>query len=249
MTLADPRLVKTLNIYFAEHLPKLPEIYRWPVPQDLKDGAHSAPYQENRHFKSRMTEAWQKGDPSEWLQIAKDVIQNWGGIRSHKPDTISSYVDMAANTDGNRGITPDLPYKGVASYSKLLAIADPQQYAIYDARVAVSLNAIQCLYGGTALGSFAFRYLSGRNNTTGHSGKRGGFSYTEGYRFQDLKARGWASVRRDETYCHYLQTLHACADHFSDYDLCDLEMLLFADAENLSKLAAARDGRQIISRR
>ena len=40
---------------------------------------------------------------------------------------------------------PETPLSGIASFSKVLAIKDPLKYAIYDARVAVSINAIQMI--------------------------------------------------------------------------------------------------------
>ena len=37
--------------------------------------------------------------------------------------------------------------KGIASWSKAIVVHDPNEYAIFDARVAISLNCIQKLYG------------------------------------------------------------------------------------------------------
>jgi len=40
---------------------------------------------------------------------------------------------------------PSTPFSGIASYSKIFSIKDPDRYAIFDARVSASLNAIQLI--------------------------------------------------------------------------------------------------------
>jgi len=102
----------------------------------------------------------------------------------------------------------------VASYSKLFSIARPEAYAIYDARVAACLNAVQ-INGGIRRG-IAFNCLPGRNNVVGNTVTKRG---------------NWVLIKRDETYSRYLDLLETCRAKLPGYDLPRLEMALFANAE------------------
>lgn len=125
--------------------------------------------------------------------------------------------------------SPATPLKGVASYSKIFAIADMKKYAIYDARVAVCLNAIQ--WNSNIHKGIAFNYIPGRNNVTGHARKKIGFAYNDHFKTKNLVKAGWQRVQRDKTYRVYLDTLNECLKHFREYSLYDLEMVLFSNAE------------------
>lgn len=75
-------------------------------------------------------------------ELAKWVIQNWGGIGGNSTDTIASYVEGLSDYSSK---AVDLfiekrRIKGVSSWSKLLAFHDPKRWAIYDSRTAVALN-------------------------------------------------------------------------------------------------------------
>ena len=74
---------------------------------------------------------------------------------------------------------PSTPLSGISSFSKILAIKGPDKYAIYDARVAVSLNAIQIIYQISS--GVAFPYVLGRNRITGDATSKPprGFVYRE----------------------------------------------------------------------
>lgn len=125
--------------------------------------------------------------------------------------------------------SPSTPIKGVASYSKVFAITNLNIYAIYDARVAVSLNAIQ--WNANLKEGVAFNYIPGRNNITGNTEKRIGFAYQDQFKVRNLIKIGWIGLKRDETYSYYLDTLRECLKHFPKFKLYDLEMVLFANAE------------------
>ena len=71
------------------------------------------------------------------LKLAKYLVSDWGGVRSNRDKTLNKYISWI-----NEGKYPDI-IGGIASYSKLYSFYDPDMYAIYDARVAVSLNMIQ----------------------------------------------------------------------------------------------------------
>lgn len=187
-------------------------------------------FHQNIKLKEQISKLWMNGDKR---IIAEWIVRNWGGIKGNRPETLDRYVSIIQNNNGHKGNGGfGKQIKGVASYSKILMATNPEKYAIYDARVAVSLNAIQ-LIDKTENG-LAFNYLSGRNRITGDNSKKRGFSSDPKYKVASLiKTHGFSRIQRDGTYGVYLDLLHKVKTHFPDYKLYHLEMALFADAEAL----------------
>lgn len=164
------------------------------------------------------------------MEIANWIIRDWGGIKSNKRDTISHYVSMLS-TDCSH-----FPIKGIASYSKLLSFYDFDRYAIYDSRVAVSLNAIQFI--ASADRGLAFPYLSGRNNITGNSIKKVGFSHLKKFSTNTLCLdKNWIRVSPNSAYSEYINFLSRIQSDLNNAPLYSLEMALFAQAETLAIIA------------
>lgn len=161
-------------------------------------------------------------------EIANWIIYNWGGIRSNDTKTIKRFVAML---DVENSPTP---LKGVASYSKLLAFYDLERYAIYDARVAVSLNAIQIIAGVTD--GVAFPYVSGRNNITGHAGKKIGFSCLKKFSPAELCKipSKWIKIENDAAYVVYIELLKNLKRQLTRNEIYTMEMALFSQAELLA---------------
>ena len=227
--------ISALVQYMTIELPQLEATYGWKTPE-LKGfprcGERS--YTANIDLKNYLNRQWRSaGSKSEKVEIARVVISDWGGVRNNKMQTLEKYVDHIEMSD------PPMPIKGVASYSKLYSIVRPDDYVIYDARVAVCLNAVQ-FNCGLRKGS-AFNYVPGRNNITGHAEKRTGFAYDSRFQTKSLIKRGWKRIKRDDTYGLYLSMMKECLSHFKGKKLRDLEMVLFANAESeCSKAMNAR---------
>ena len=215
--------ISALVDYFSYELPKLEKNYEWKIPKiaGFKDSGKND-YLSNVSLKKFLHECWTRtnGD-GERLKIASLVVKDWGGVKNNKLETLKKYVDELISD------LPSTPIKGVASYSKIFSIANLDKYAIYDARVAACLNAVQWNFGVKGL---AFNYIPGRNNTTGHSGKRIGFVYQEQFKTESLISCGWGEIEKEKTYETYLKVLKECHSHFENYNLYDLEMVLFANA-------------------
>lgn len=217
-------LIQSLNKYFKKELPRLRDTYSWIIPK--LEGVHYAglcDYESNVKLKKLFHMQWLKANASERLVLAKRVVADWGGVKGNHPETMARYVDEVHEEN------PKTPLKGVASYSKIFSIVNLDKYAIYDARVAVCLNAIQWNLSSKYL--VAFNYISGRNNITGNTVKRSGFAYDQRFKVKSLHANGWHSLKRDDTYQFYLNTLYECLKSFPKYKLYDLEMVLFSNAE------------------
>ena len=150
--------------------------YNWDLPRMSFDGTplhtNKTSFEANVELKTRLNEAW-NANPDLRREIVEWVVATWGGIRCNRQQTLDFYCSRASRED------PSTPLSGISSFSKILAIKDPDKYAIYDARVAVSLNAIQMIYQVSS--GIAFPYVSVRNRITGDAASKppGGFIYRE----------------------------------------------------------------------
>ena len=217
-------LLPIFEAYFDNELPKLKDSYRWKIPRiDGFNKCGEYDYSSNVELKEYFHNKWHDACSDEKTIIAKQVVSDWGGVRGNRDSTLDHYVSEAVSSK------PSCLLKGVASYSKIFSITDLAKYAIYDARVAVSLNAIQWNAGSKC--GLTFNYVPGRNNVTGNAIKKTGFAFRQEFRTANLIKSGWHHVPRDKTYRTYLDLLTACLRTFPTYKLYDLEMVLFANAE------------------
>lgn len=232
MDMPPKQLVDNLLNYFRGEgcfeglgLPQLPKNYVWPKKGNFPPYSHLAEieegagdnYAKNITLKEQSPHIWENGDK---LEVSKWVIADWGGIKGNRDATIERFVDAICE-----GQYPS-EIKGVASYSKILSFIDPNRFAIYDARVAISLNAIQLLRGernGTA-----FTYLPGRNT------KLQEFRSLPSTQRRALLQVGWNAVKANDCYTFYLNTLKRVNSELGMGKLYELEMSLFADAEKLA---------------
>lgn len=160
--------------------------------------------------------------------ISEWIIKEWGGI-SRLSKNIEMYIDCAKSKK--------YPVKldGVASYSKLFAMFHYKEFAIYDARVAVSLNIVQLL--AAEKNAIFFPFLPGRNKTTGHNSKDGrGFSRLKEFSREQIantSLQEWyTATPNNEVYGVYNDILKRVSKRI-DWPLHDIEMLLFSQAEDL----------------
>ncbi|WP_444894683.1 hypothetical protein ACJJIE_11385 [Microbulbifer sp. TRSA001] len=216
--------INALVEYFKNEVPKLESRYSWKIPQfsDFESSGKSG-YQQNIELKHHFNAKWQSSNTENKLALSKEVVADWGGVRGNKDETLTSYVNELIKEK------PRTPLKGIASYSKIFSIVDMDRYAIYDARVAACLNAVQWNHGVST--GLAFNYISGRNNVVGNSINKSGFVYQEEFKVSSLVAAGWQRIKRSDTYQVYLDVLKQCLKSLPGYKLYDLEMVLFANAE------------------
>lgn len=226
--------------FFAQYLPQLDQTYKWPVRPKTKEGLPnfawhptSGTMAECIAMKQHLTEAWAKADELERARLAKWIVSDWGGVRTNSAETLSQYV--AAIT---RGTVP-ASLQGVASYSKILSVVDCTQYAIYDARVAACLNAVQLLYNQNAEPAEApqfFHYIPGRNTAIqGNKRERG---FVQVFPKSELVTRrGWQEVKKDDSYATYLTLLNSLKPRFPGYQIYHFEMALFSLGPELCRRA------------
>lgn len=233
----DSSIVDSFVSFFSGYLipglglPALKTSYTWSLPRSASDFIGTLPegngYDANVGLKIGLHEKWKTSEDEQVRRnIAHWVIKNWGGVRGNRDETLAGYVDMA---DAEEPLTP---IKGVASYSKLLSIVHPSKYAIYDARVAVALNAVQLFNGRKGI---VFPYVSGRNKITGDSVNKRGFAKLRKFSARELERQGWTVIAPRVGYQMYIQLLNEVRSRFTHkHELHDFEMTLFSQAEQLA---------------
>lgn len=75
--------------------------------------------------------------PDSRTELAKWIVQDWGGVDKRGSAQYDKIVREAESWPGNRAVEQ---HKNPAQWSKYLAFRWPTQAAIYDSRVAFSLN-------------------------------------------------------------------------------------------------------------
>ncbi|WP_415833358.1 hypothetical protein [Kerstersia similis] len=223
--------ISSLCDFFRREIPHLPKNYNWRIPliEGFPNSGHVG-YQANLELKAHFKRQWEEATYDGRLQIAKNIVSDWGGVHANRPETLERYVKALLDT-----VDPPTPLQGIASYSKIFAVVYPDRFAIYDARVAACLNAVQ-LNAGIQKG-IAFKYVPGRNNVVGNA--RSGQGFTQDARFspKNLISSGWLPVSSSETYKKYINVLTRCQTELPGTSLVSLEMALFANAERECLLA------------
>jgi hypothetical protein len=186
-----------------------------PAGVGLKDGS---PYERNVQLKRQLNQKWKHGNSEERREIIKYYISDWGGIRTNSEQKIALY----SSSDPEALIS--LGKGGVASWSKALCIYSPEDYAIFDARVSASLNALQII--NNTKQKTLFPCLPSRNKTIAKAK-----SLFQG----KFKKENWGIAKDREYYQTYVQLLKIAKADLLDktIEIYTLEMLLFAFAEKL----------------
>jgi len=202
-----------LSDYFIKARPALDEVYDWEVPKncpfDFQRGSDSWA-QANMRLRRVLSKIW-KNEPTRRPEIATWYVSDWGGIKSNRKETIDKYVNLSETE------LIALNMQGVATWSKILAVQNPDTYAIFDARVSAALNAIQLAKGVETL--ILFPQLPSQNK--------------EITKFQKWLAPQSIGKQRP-TYREYVSLLRAVAGKSGLNAPDEVEMVLFANAAVLA---------------
>ena len=176
-------------------------------------------YRQNLRLKLALHRLWTE-QPARRVELARYIVATWGGVKRNHPATLASYVTRKPReiiADGSRGI---------ASWSKVLCIRDPSQYAIYDARVSMSLNALQV--AEKVERPSLFPILSSQNRSAMPRARQG--------LMRHMQSNDWLLKDGRTFYSDYLRLLHDAAEESSvkpKPDIMTLEMLLFSKFNEL----------------
>lgn len=228
------QLIDTVAEFTREKYASGTTWYAWSYDPDRLPGEVAAGertdgdwYARNVELKHRLHAAW-KAQPAARANLEHYYIADWGGVRTNKPETLAGYHGADAQANIGRGRT------GIASWSKALSVRDPLAFAIFDARVSASLNALQVIHSKRIGQPMRFPVLPSRN---------GAVSRATVQLRAHFRAHDWPAVRRD-FYTDYLKLCKAAAARLGPagepLPLYAVEMVLFAHTEEL--LATAFSG-------
>lgn len=218
------KLTETITDYAKEFINSENDWYSWreinekklPKGIELPIGNQ---YIKNLILKQELNSKWQNSDSDEEKnELIKYYITTWGGIHTNSQDSMNEYYNLSANELIQKG------KKGIASWSKAIVIHNPNKYAIFDARVAISLNCIQKLYNIDD--KILFPVLSSRNKVVAKGNK---------LIKETAKNEKWKKANEDIFYNQYLSILEKVAQEYNT-NISTVEMLLFAKAEELVEL-------------
>lgn len=226
--------VDSFTRFFSDHLFKLDSYYNWPVRLKTKQALPGFPWHEWEMqsgsareciaLKTYLTKAWSTSDEADKKKLAWWIVADWGGVRSNRAATLEAHWRLI-HSELNK-----MPVEGIASYSKILTLKDCTQYAIYDARVAACLNAIQLQM--KPVKPVFFPYIPSQNQYFRQWPRSKNFVNV--FSKRKLVSDGdWHELEKHETYTTYLNLLHSLKESFPGTEIYHFEMTLFSLAIQL----------------
>ncbi|MCR8667892.1 hypothetical protein NO995_09380 [Aestuariibaculum sp. M13] len=214
-------LTKTILEYSKDYITLENNWYNWREINEVKlpEGI-SLPkgnqYLKNIALKNNLHTKWiESTTQKEKFELIKYYIATWGGIQTNSKASMEEYTTLPATDLIKKG------KKGIASWSKAIVVHNPNTYAIFDARVAISLNCIQIIYNLKY--KVLFPVLSSRNKVVSK-----GNSLLKTL----AKKEKWEIASENSFYLDYINILNTVAKDIGS-DISTIEMLLFAKAESL----------------
>lgn len=199
--------------YILTNYKYLDEIYTWnfkSLPEGLSPITANNPAHKNILLRQALHNELKMCSNSRRCMLIEWYIRDWGGIKSNKKATLEKYSSKNPPELITQGIN------GIASWSKALSIIDPAKYAIFDARVAFSLNAIQEIKKVEF--PYFFPNLPSRNS-----------------KIKAINKSSWENSEQCKFYNNYLDILKEVENKVKeDFAMQKAEMLLFAKAEELA---------------
>lgn len=134
---------EAITQYVSDHIDKLESDYQWSfpaknIPIQIEFGNESW-LEKNIKLRKELHKEWISSTEEKRLIISSWYIYEWGGVKTNKPEKLALYASSKPEQLILRKSA------GIASWSKSLSVANPSQFAIFDARVSSSLNSIQII--------------------------------------------------------------------------------------------------------
>jgi hypothetical protein len=207
MTLGNVVTLESLY-QFKINLAKVPVPIVFPIKK---------PYQENLALKTGLHNAWIVSPLNIKGDIIEYYIKTWGGIKGNNINTMNQFRTQSTFQLLKRG------YKGISSWSKALVIHNPEDYFIYDSRVALSINWLQKKYNLPN----DFKFEIPKSQSKGVSKAIKELNTNKNWNI-------WKNIiQPNDTYEVYLELLNLISTN-TGYSKSKIEMILFSIAPSLA---------------
>lgn len=213
------KLIQLISAFYKKRQMELKVKYDWEIKEDFLPFSSSkykgnSILDKNIELKKFLNGKYKKADKKLQFEITKYYISDWGHVYTNKLDTLKMYAHEESQVIINLG------KKGVASWSKALTARDSKNFAIFDARVSVSLNGI--IFQEYGIGGCFFPLLPSRNNRI--------VSFQKSLRGK-INRNGYFSS--ETFYKFYLSLIQSVAEK-CNVTISEIEMCLFAYAEEIA---------------
>ena len=186
-------------------------------------------HQQNRDMRKIISNTLKRAPLDKKREMGNWIVHDWGRITRGRKSSVDWTYDLGSFAPRTtRTFIDRLHKKRISSWSKILAFADQRNHAIYDSRTSVSLNVIL-----DAIGNPHRFYMPPARNK----------AFPEV--IQHMKK--WAEKNipgpahsRYRTYHEYIELLNSIKIHCDVKDIMEIEMRLFALAEDFAKTYAEK---------
>jgi hypothetical protein len=215
----EAKLIQLISAFYTKRQKELKVKYCWAIKEDFLPFSSSkykgnSMLDKNIELKRFLNGKYKKADKKLQLEITKYYIYDWGHVHTNTLGTLKIYAHEESEVIINFG------KKGVASWSKALTARDSKKFAIFDARVSVSLNGI--IFQEYGVGGCFFpllpsrneRIISFQNSLKGKINRNGYFASETFYKF-------------------YLRLIQSVANK-CNVTISEIEMCLFTYAEEIA---------------
>lgn len=219
LKMQEIKLIQLISAFYKKRQKELKVKYDWEIKEDFLPFSSSkykgnSILEKNIELKRFLNSKYKTADKKLRLEITKYYISDWGHVHTNKTSTLKIYAHEESEAIISLG------KRGVASWSKALTARDSKKFAIFDARVSVSLNVIIFQEYGVSgcffplLPSRNKRIVSFQKSLKGKINRNGYFSSEIFYKF-------------------YLTLIQSVADK-CNVTISEIEMCLFAYAEEIA---------------
>jgi hypothetical protein len=205
-----------------------PDNYNWEIkpsklPCDLLIQG-SGNFEQNINLKYKISSLWEQAarqnDKAKLLKLVNYVVSTWGGVHTNKDSILQGYLQKIKSS--RYLLIQDQKEKGIASWSKILTFSAPDEFAIFDARVALSLNALQIFKGNSKTDFLRFPSLLPRSKSI----KVANTNLNRYFKKQGIS-------KAENFYPTYLKLLSEA--RLKGQKICEVEMLLFSAAPSFAE--------------
>lgn len=215
------KILDAFTEYLLSEGPSLKDRFNWsfslkncPVKNLSVDGGSA--YEKTKNLRLAVYKELTTASPNN-LALQIWYVRDWGKVKGNKESTLEGYVNSSHEE------LIGLGKKGIATWSKILSIRQPNAFVVYDARVALALNSLQKKYA--VKDRIFFELLPSQNK-----------SFVQPTNKKIQSSDFFSQKPPGDFYLRYLDLIRNATLRSNKFDIQDAEMLLFSSSEELATI-------------